>query len=387
MKKVVLLIILFASISTYAQSVQLSPKAKISIITCGPGQEEVFLAFGHSAIRIYDSLNRIDYAYNYGVFDFNQPNFYINYTKGLLLFKLGVYYYSDFLNAYLDNGRWVHEQVLNLTPRQTQKLFNYLETNALPQNQTYRYDYFYNNCSSKVRDVVADVLVDSIKFNDAHIKTNYTIRELTDIYLKQQPWGDLGIDICLGLPMDKKASPYEYMFLPDFLELGFDNAIVLRNNRWIPVVEAKYSFEPTKPQVISDSLIHPWVAFGAFFVIAAVLSVYDLRRKKLSKWFDTIFFCVTGLIGLLLILLWTATDHQAAAKNFNILWALPTNLLVWLIYRERSSSFLKKYFSVVTVIYALLALSWFFLPQQLHFFLLPLVAGLLLRSFTLSRLL
>ena len=132
MKKVALLILLFASTGIYAQSIQLSPKAKISIITCGPGQEEVFLAFGHSAIRVYDSLNRIDFAYNYGVFDFNQPNFYINYTKGLLLFKLGVYYYSDFLNAYLDNGRWVHEQVLNLSATQTQAIFNYLENNALP---------------------------------------------------------------------------------------------------------------------------------------------------------------------------------------------------------------------------------------------------------------
>jgi len=386
MRNALLLILLFTSFGVSAQSIQLSSKARISIITCGPGQEEVFLAFGHSAIRVYDSLNSIDYAFNYGVFDFNQPNFYINYTKGLLLFKLGVYYYSDFLNAYVDDGRWVHEQILNLSPSQTQAIFNYLDHNAFPENQTYRYDYFYNNCSSKVRDVFAEVLGNSIKFDDKHITTNYTIRQLTDLYLTQQPWGDLGIDICLGMPMDKKAAPYEYMFLPDFLESGFDHATVMKENAWVPAVASKTSYDP-KPKSVEKSLIHPWVAFGTFFIIAAGLSIYDLRRRKVSKWFDILFFTINGIIGLLLVILWTATDHQAAAKNFNLLWALPTNLLVVLIYRERSAQFLKSYFSIVTLSSTLVVISWFFLPQQLHIFLLPLVAGLLFRAYTLSRLL
>ena len=171
MKKIVGLIFALMSLCAHAQQQQLSTRAAISLITCGPGQSEVFLAFGHSAIRVYDPENGIDYVYNYGVFDFNQPNFYINYTRGLLLFKLGVYLYPDFLNAYIEDNRWVHEQVLNLTPTQAQAIFNYLEWNALPENQTYRYDYFYNNCSSKVRDVFADVLGDSLRFDGAYITT------------------------------------------------------------------------------------------------------------------------------------------------------------------------------------------------------------------------
>ncbi len=387
MKNALLLIFVFASLGAKSQTTQLSPIAKVAIITCGPGQEEVFLAFGHSAIRVYDPLNGIDYAYNYGVFDFNQPNFYFNYTKGLLLFKLGVYNFSDFLNAYLGDGRLVHEQRLNLSPSQTQAIFNYLEQNALPENQTYRYDYFYNNCSSKVRDVFAEVFGDSIKFDSSHITTDYTIRQLTDLYLKQQPWGDLGIDICLGLPMDKKATPYEYMFLPDYLESGFDHASILQNGEWIPIVKSTFPYNPPQPQIIPKSLIHPWLAFGGFLAITLALTIYDLRRKKISKWFDIVLFGVTGIVGLLLIALWTATDHQAAAKNFNILWALPTNLFVLAIYRERSANFLRKYFSVVVLICVLLVLSWFFLPQQLHIYLLPLVAALLFRAYIISRLL
>jgi hypothetical protein len=384
-----LLIVIFSALGSVvqAQKLALSPDAKISIITCGPGQAEVFLAFGHSAIRVYDSAKGIDFAYNYGVFDFNQPNFYLNYTRGLLLFKLGVYYYSDFLNAYLDNGRWVHEQVLDLSPSQAQAIFNYLEWNASPENQTYRYDYFYNNCSSKIRDVFAEVLGDSIKFDGSHIQTNYTIRQLTDLYLKEQPWGDLGIDICLGLPMDKKATPYEYMFLPDFLESGFDHASIKNAGSWIPVVKSKQEFAPPHAEVIIKSLIHPWVALGSFLVLTIVLSAFDFRRMKASWWYDVILFGSTGLVGCLLLLLWTATDHAAAANNFNILWALPTNLIVLSLFSSRSRQFLKKYFLAICAIEVLLVCSWFLLPQQLHIFLIPFVVALAVRAYTLYRLL
>jgi hypothetical protein len=387
MKK--LLIVIFTVLGSvgFAQRPSLSPNAKISIITCGPGQSEVFLAFGHSAIRVYDPEKGIDFAYNYGVFDFNQPNFYLNYTRGLLLFKLGVYYYSDFLNAYLENGRWVHEQVLDLTESQARAIFKYLEWNALPENQTYRYDYFYNNCSSKVRDVFAEVLGDSIKFDGTHITTHYTIRQLTDLYLKEQPWGDLGIDICLGQPMDKVASPYEYMFLPDFLESGFDHASVRHNDSWIPVVKSKQVFDPPHPELVIKSLIHPWVAFGSFLVFTLGLSAFDIRRKKASWGFDVVLFGVTGLVGCLLLLLWTATDHAAAANNFNILWALPTNLVILALFSSRSRRFLKKYFLVIGIIDAILVCGWFLIPQQLHVFLIPFVVALAIRAFTLHRLL
>ena len=384
-KKLVLLILVLMSSVTDAQVPKLSTNTEISIITCAPGQAEVFLAFGHSAIRVYDPEYGIDYVYNYGVFDFNQPNFYLNYTKGNLLFKLGVYLYPDFLNAYLEDGRWVHEQVLDLSQSQMQAIFKYLEWNALPENQTYRYDYFYNNCSSKVRDVFAEVLNDSIKFDGSYITTNYTIRQLTDLYLTRQPWGDLGIDICLGLPMDKKATPYEYMFLPDYLESGFDHATIRKKEMWVPIVKTKKPFYPLRPETVSKSPIHPWVAFGGFLALTIILSVYDLRRKKNSKWYDIFLFGVTGLIGSLLVLLWTATDHQAAAYNFNLLWALPTHLLVFVIFRAKSASFLRKYFRGVTFLMALLLISWYFLPQQLPVFLLPFVVALMCRAFTLSR--
>jgi hypothetical protein len=387
MKHAVLVILLMLGLQAGAQTPVLSPAAEISIITCGPWQGEVYSAFGHSAIRVYDPVNGLDDAYNYGVFDFNQPYFYLNYTRGLLLFKLGIYPYPDFRDYYAYYNRYVIEQILDLSQEQKQQVYEYLEWNARPENETYRYDYFYNNCSSVIRDVFVKNLKDSIQFDDSFIKTNYTIRQLTDLYLKQQPWGDLGIDICLGLPMDKHATPYEYMFLPDYLEYFFDHATVKRYGETVPIVKAKIPVYTPHPQAEEKSWFHPWVVFGAFLAITIALSIYDFQRKKLSKWFDLILFGVLGLIGTLLFILWTATDHAAAAKNFNLLWALPTHVFVFLIFRKKSHVFLKRYFLVSAIICLLLLAFWFVLPQQLHIFLIPFVISLMCREFTIAKIL
>ncbi|MDZ4715076.1 MAG: DUF4105 domain-containing protein [Cytophagales bacterium] len=386
MRNLIAFVLLWSTAATHGQLVTLSPQAEISIITCGRGPEEVYSAFGHSAIRVSDPVNRINYAYNYGVFDFSQPNFYLNYTRGLLLFKLGVYDYPDFVNAYVYYNRWVSEQILQLSPRQKQDVFDYLEWNALPENETYRYDYFYNNCANKVRDVFAEVLKDSIRFDGSFITTDYTIRQLTDLYLQDQPWGDLGIDICLGLPMDKKAVAYEYMFLPDYLASSFDHATNQINGITVPLVKLKKPVFVNIPRDPPRALVHPWWVMGGFLALTVGLCIIDWKRKKISTWFDLIFFGALGLVGTLLLTLWLATDHQAASKNFNLLWAMPTHLLVFGMIRQRPHPFLKKYFMGVAVVTTLLLVSWNVLPQQLNTLLVPVVASVACRAWMLGRL-
>lgn len=244
MKKGITIVFLLLSLVTSAQ-ITLSESAEISVITCGPYQGEVYSAFGHSAIRVRDPLTGEDLAFNYGVFNFT-PGFYLNFTRGNLLYKLGVYPYSLFRDAYISQNRYVHEQILNLNPNQKQQVRDYLYRNARPENAVYNYDYFYNNCATKVRDVFVELFGDSLKFNGSYVKTSYTIRDLTNIYLTKQPWGDLGIDICLGLPMDKKLSPFEYMFLPDFVESGFDHATLNGN----PIVKEKIAVYEAKQKTL-----------------------------------------------------------------------------------------------------------------------------------------
>lgn len=379
MRIILVLFSLLFSIQLLGQQIQLSERAHIGVITCAPFQGELYSAFGHSAIRVYDPVNRIDYADNYGTFNFNQPNFYLNFTRGRLLYKLSVQSYPDFRYYYLYYNRWVHEQIIDLNQQQKQQLFDFLQQNAQPENQEYLYDYFYNNCATIIRDVFVNVLGDNIKFDDSYITTDYTIRDLTDLYLKEQPWGDLGIDICLGLPMDKKATPYDYMFLPDYIESSFNHATIITDNGSKPLVKETVISDPPGKPMAFDSVPHPWTVFGALLVVVVAVSFFDFKKKKVSRWVDFALLFITGTIGCLLFILWVATDHKAAANNFNLLWAFPTNLIAAFLLFGKQKEILKKYFRFLTGITLLLLITWVFLPQQLNVFLIPVVISLAIR--------
>ncbi len=379
MRKILVFTLLFWYHSSFSQAVSLKENGRISIITMGPSQEELYSAFGHSGIRVYDSLQNIDIFFNYGVFNFNQPHFYLNFAKGNLNYMVDAYEYADYRAYYIEHHRFLHEQILNLTSLQKQQIFDYLAWNIQPQNQYYRYDYFYNNCATKMRDVIKSVLKNDVAFDSTYIKTNYTIRNLTDLYLNQQPWGDLGIDICLGLPMDKKASPYEYMFLPDYIESSFDHATNTSINK--PLVKEKIIVYQPAPKNGPFHWYHPWIVFGIFLGFASFTTWRDWKRKKISTWFDVTLFLTIGLIGTLLLLLWTTTDHKAAANNFNLLWALPTHAVAAIaLILKHKPAWLRKYFLVTTILNALLLASWYFLPQALNVFLMPVVGVILLRA-------
>jgi len=381
MKKVLFTALMLVSQLAHTQTL-LSSQAKISIITCGPYQDELYSAFGHSAIRVADPVLGFDIAYNYGVFDFNQPNFYLNFTRGFLYYKLGVYSYPDFRDYYISYDRYVHEQILNLDSLEKQKIFSYLENNSLPKNQTYRYDYFYNNCSSKVRDVFAEVFRDQIRFDGSFIKTDYTIRDLTHNYLTQQPWGSLGIDICLGLPMDKKASAYEYMFLPDYVESSFDHTTLNGS----PIVKEKIVVYQSTPQKTPFHWYHPWIVFGLLLLATSLLSYRDWKKKTTTKWFDVTVFSLLGLLGLLLFVLWVATDHKAAANNFNLLWAFPLHLAAAIgLLKKKVGKWVVNYFTFTAITAALLIGLWPLLPQQMNLYLLPLIFVILIRALVIRQ--
>lgn len=382
MKKIWLAFLLLFPLLAQSQNLKLSPEADIHVITCGPYQGEVYSAFGHSAIRVKDPVKGYDILYNYGVFDFDQPNFYLKFARGHLYYMLGVTDYRRFRDVYIYYNRYIHEQVLNLTADQEQKLFDFLQWNALPENQYYMYDYFYDNCATRVRDAVITTFGDSVEFDGSYIDTNYTIRDLTDLYLVQQPWGDLGIDLCLGLPMDKEATPFMYMFLPDYVEQGFNHATIMRDGKKVPLVKETIVTYSSVPEENQASLITPMIAFIVLFVAGAFLTYLGFKRNKRFVTMDAFVFSVVGVVGWLFLFLWIGTDHNAAAINFNLIWAVPFHFPVaFLLLKKKKPTFLKVYFKVIAVINVLLLLTWAILPQQLHYAMIPFVMLLALRAF------
>jgi hypothetical protein len=350
------------------EKIQLSEYAQISVITMGPSLEELYAAFGHNAIRVFDPVNKIDYAYNYGTFDFDQPNFYLNFARGSLLYKLSVQDYQRLKDYYIYYKRFIHEQVVDINQDQKQVVFDYLQNNALPENADYYYDYFYDNCATRIRDVFVETLGYAVRFESSHITQEKSIRQLTDEYLlDHHPWGDLGIDFCLGLPMDKVLSPIEYMFLPDYVEAGFKNAWIKTAGGEKPLVRpASIVYEPTE-LTEPKTIFTPTVVFLLVLIAGIAITRYHMKGGIRGRYFDLGLFLLVGLLGVFLTLLWFTTDHKAAAGNLNLIWAFPFHLIAAIILlRKRLTPFWKKYYRYTTLIMALLLITWPLLPQSLH---------------------
>lgn len=303
----------------------------IGLLTCGQGNE-IFEAFGHSALRVVNHTKGIDKVYNYGVFDFSAENFYLNFIQGHLYYELGVEDFDRFMYAYRYFNRSVEEQLFKLNQEQKEKLVQYLDSNALPENKYYNYNYFRNNCSSQLRDVLINVLGPALKEGTLNDEKE-TFRTLIKRYTAYNLWGRIGINLGLGRPIDNRLAAIQYVFLPDFLSKWADLAYV-KNDEGVlkPLVNGRIEhFKPTEI-TLSNLAITPWNFTGAIFLIGVALGVtYSVNTKRKFHWFDRIWLLGTGVIGSLITYIWFFTQHSDAANNFNVLWAFPLNLVVALI--------------------------------------------------------
>lgn len=376
MKRAIFAVFFILICNTLFLSAQkLSPKAKVSLLTCDPGKD-LYAAFGHSALRVKDPLLGIDKVYNYGTFNFNTPNFYWKFVKGKLIYQLSVSTYQRFRYAYTYENRSIYEQVINATLQEKQQMFDFLEKNALPENKDYLYDFLYDNCSTRIRDVLITIYGNSLIFDD--IDTTLTFRQMIRSSLTYRHWDDLGVNILLGTPTDKVVNTHQYMFLPDNLMYCFDDAVILKNGQPIPLVEKKATIFTGKAEEKQGSFFSPFLVFGTVLFIVLVYSVLAYRKQKWHKWLDLTLFIPFGILGLLLILLWTATDHHVTANNYNILWIMPLHLLFPFFLRK--TKIIMYYFGGYSVLIVLLLVCWFIIPQELTAFIIPVILILLSRS-------
>jgi hypothetical protein len=346
----------------------LTEASRVSLVTCGPGTE-LYEAFGHTAIRVSDPTIGLDVVYNYGTFDFDQPNFYWNFVQGRSMYMLAVNRYSNFIRSYEYYNRSVREQFLNLTLEQRQALLDKLLWNAEPENREYLYDYFFDNCSTRPRDVINEALGNSIEFDSTHLGTDHlSVRQLTDIYiLKEQPWGDLGIDLCLGAVIDAPATAMQYMYLPEELEKAFDHTYIQRNGQRIPLVSEKQETFKASQVFMPKSMFVPQTVFVGILLFSAVFLTIFRVAKRSTRIFDGLVFIITSFIGWNAIFLWFFTNHFSADYNWNMLWALPTNAIFgYALLKKERPAWTRHYALFLIVLYAGLLVGWNFVPQLLH---------------------
>jgi hypothetical protein len=316
-----LLLSIAAILHTNAQFAVLSPETKVSLVTVGPGRE-LYSGFGHSVIWIYDPVNRIDNAYSYGSFSFETGNFYIKFLRGTLPYSISVAPLAPQAAYWQAENRSISEQVLDISAIQKQKLYNYLETNYLPQNREYQYKFFYDNCATRLTLALKAACGDSLVYND-YTEEKLSFRQWIDRYAyKQNPWADFGMDLAIGAPSDEIATAEQATFLPDNLSKAFAAAKVKTADGIKPLVIAKNDLFLATP-VQYEETFTPMHVFWALAVLVMGFTYWQIQKQKVNFTFDKILFSIAGITGWLIVLLWFGTNHGVTSWNYDLLWAFP----------------------------------------------------------------
>ena len=315
---------LTAGVKSESRPIRLSKKARISILTCSPG-EELYSVFGHSAIRVSDPPNQIDLAFNYGTFDFNTPFFYLKFGHGSLDYLLSVSSFKRFMREYFMEGRSVWEQQLDLSAEQKQDLFEALIVNAQPENRAYEYDFFYDNCATRVAHIVIDELPEPKRFTAQIPSTRLTFRQAIHPYLKRKPWTKIGLDLILGAPADAPTDSMTIMFLPDYLMEQFQGLQYVKANKKTDLVKnTDLILDFTDHKLIENTQFSPIFVVWTLAVLVLLLSLGEhYGYIRTLKWFDIPIFILGGLTGLLIVYLVFISNHEVTSPNWNLLWVNP----------------------------------------------------------------
>lgn len=318
----------------------LSENAEISIITCEAGNQ-TYTAFGHSAIHVKDLAQNIDIIFNYGTFDFNTPNFYTKFASGRLDYMLSVLPYPDFIEFYKNENRSVYTQKLRLTNTEKQILFNALVENFRLENRFYRYDFFIDNCATRIDDIIQKSLQTNWIFKAVPC-TPYTYRTALNQHLQDSKWTLLGLNILLGTPTDKM--PHE-LFLPNILKDNYSQ--ILHNGKKItssPSILYKAKHTQGNNQIPSPKTI--------FYTLAFVLLLASIFRNNSLKYIDFILFSLIGIAGIIISYTSFFSEYMATKNNWNLFWAIPTHLIIafFILFKKNNSQIFRIYFTTTLIL-------------------------------------
>lgn len=350
---------------------------RISLLTCGAG-EQIWEIFGHTAIRVTDTAAGIDEVYNYGTFDGYEKGFEWKFMQGKLSYYLSHYSYRAFREEYMAAGRSIAEQELLADSAEKQAIYDFLKWNALRENRFYRYDFLYDNCATRVRDIFPDTWGKAFLFGNAlpDTETPLSFRQLINAYFYRNHFERFGVNLLFGAETDKKMSSWDIMFLPDFLQKGLAGATL------------DQAPAATAPVLLYEGLPLPEAGVNGVFLISigvALLILGGALYKPLraaGHFTSRLLLLITGLLGSIMLFMWLGTEHQSCRNNYNLLWALPTNIILAVSPARKKGR------------YALIAISLLFLSLLLHilkvqelpfFELAPLFLGLLITYTSLYR--
>ncbi len=340
----------------------LSPGAKISLLTCGPG-EAIYSKFGHSALWVFDPAQRIDRVYNYGTFDFYSNDFYIEFVKGTAKYRLSVTNFQTFFEEYEGENRSIVGQELNLTSYERQVLFDKLEENYKPENRYYLYDFLFQNCSSLIRDIVWEATEGRFTI-PKESDTQHSYRSMMIPYLSVNPWLMNGEFILLGHKTDRNANPWDQMYLPDYMFDWFEAAS--NSDSESLVSKTQTHFLPRPENEKKSILTHPIFLLTIVFLFVIYMTVREIRRKRNIRLIDSTLFFLTGLMGIFMVFMWTSSEHLVTHQNINLVWAFPFHLvIVFLVWIKGAYPFVRLYAKVMAPLSIIFLCFFWILPQEI----------------------
>lgn len=295
----------------------------VSLLTAWPGSE-VYELCGHSAIRIHSEA--MDSTWNYGLFDYLEPNFVYRFVKGETDYMVGGFPTSLFLGEYIMKGRKVLEQDLNLTQDEAWKLLGLLRTESLPQNRVYRYNYVKDNCATRITDRLGQALGQRIIFPDAIAYG--TFRDEMRYFHRDYPWYQFGIDIALGSGLDYRLKPDEEMFVPVVMSERYSGARLPDGRRLVSgerelVADSGHASLPPTPWYLTPLFVS--CAALLFIVLACAWMIW---KKRLARWLYTLWFLILGVAGCVVAFLVFESSHEATSPNMLILWLNPLQIIL-----------------------------------------------------------
>ena len=337
---------------------------RISLITCGPGSD-IYELEGHTALRV--RYNGADVAVNYGLFDFDAPNFVYRFVKGETDYLVGDAPFDYFLRQYARAGRAVYEQPLRLSSDAAFRLVALLDENLRPENRTYRYNYVKDNCATRPLEMIERAIGDTLSLKAREYTEGWTFRDAMRHYHAGYPWYQFGIDLALGSGIDYVLADREKAFVPVVLmEMVEDNGIA---------DETTMILAPGNETISAT----PWwmtpLAVGVAVLLAVIaVAARDVKRMKVTRWVDALLFGIYGIAGLLITFLVFISEHEATSPNWLLLWLNPLCLIVpAFIYIKSCRKLVKLYGIVNFVALFLLSILWLWSGQSGNAAFIPLI--------------
>jgi len=332
-------------------SIEEMDSVELSLLTCQP-HEEIYSLYGHTALRYQNLKNKEDIVFNYGVFNYKKPYFMLRFMFGLTDYELGIAPFDGFCAYYKRWGSMIVEQKLNLTKEEKLKVQQALAENLKPENRTYRYNFFYDNCSTRPRNILENHLTGRIVYEP---RKDYepSFREIIHQYNANHPWMAMGIDLLLGVKADLKTSQREQEFLPDNLLTDFDNARILNpDGSYRQLVKERKAVVVGGAQVIEqDFPLSPTACALVMLVISLVIIALEWKRKACYYWWDALLMLLQGLAGIILTLM-LFSQHPTTSTNLQVLLLNPLPLFfIPAVVRKRKTIYFKLLLGMIVLFF------------------------------------